>query len=249
MQELPADNVNTVVQHLSTSAALLNAEGTILDVSEGWKAFAHEGGMRLRDYGIGANYLKYCVFPDKSSVDVVRGLQQVMLHQADCFATLYPCDSPQLKRWFLMAAFATSGTAARATVLHFNVSSLIRESIEPSAIMVGRGPAAADEAQEALARVVKRSVAEALSMTRSPSHNVFFDPSPAERRKFLGLAQQELKLLRLLAEGASNSDIAKALGISADAAKFRVVSLTRKLGLKNRTQAAVFAVNNGLLTD
>jgi DNA-binding NarL/FixJ family response regulator len=117
---------------------------------------------------------------------------------------------------------------------------------DPSVLLVSRGPAAADRVQEALAKTVKGAIAEALSRfglsSREPA-----GAAPADRRKVAKLSKQEMQVLQLLASGARNSEIGQALNISADAAKFRVVSVTRKLGLKNRTQAAVFAARAGLM--
>jgi DNA-binding NarL/FixJ family response regulator len=236
-----------VLQQIVSSAAVLDAEGVILDVSEGWKAFADQGGLRLPDYGLGTNYLKYCVFPEKSSVELLNGLQQVLRDQIDCFGTVYECDSPQQKRWFVMTAFPVAGSLARAAVVHYNVSSFVRRTADPSVIMLGRGPGAAEHAQEALAKLVKRSVSEALSSLKIPSAPGRSDARSVDQRKISRLNDREVRLLNLLATGATNSEIAKALAISVDAAKFRVVGLTRKLGLKNRTQAAVFAARNGLV--
>jgi NarL family two-component system response regulator LiaR len=146
-----------------------------------------------------------------------------------------------------MTAFPVAGSLARAAVVHYNVSSFVRRTADPSVIMLGRGPGAAEHAQEALAKLVKRSVSEALSSLKIPSAPGRSDARSVDQRKISRLNDREVRLLNLLATGATNSEIAKELAISVDAAKFRVVGLTRKLGLKNRTQAAVFAARNGLV--
>jgi DNA-binding NarL/FixJ family response regulator len=61
------------------------------------------------------------------------------------------------------------------------------------------------------------------------------------------LTPREIEVLRLLAEGASNKVIARALGISAHTAKFHVASLLEKLDAASRTEAVTTAIKLGLL--
>jgi NarL family two-component system response regulator LiaR len=61
------------------------------------------------------------------------------------------------------------------------------------------------------------------------------------------LSGRELEVLRLIADGKGNPEIAKLLGISDQTVKTYVSGLLGKLGVENRTQAAVYAVRNGLL--
>ncbi|MEM7738748.1 MAG: response regulator transcription factor [Deinococcota bacterium] len=60
------------------------------------------------------------------------------------------------------------------------------------------------------------------------------------------LTPRELDVLRLLAQGASNKKIAKALGVSEGTVKNHVSNILMRLELKDRTQAAVYAVEHGL---
>jgi len=64
-------------------------------------------------------------------------------------------------------------------------------------------------------------------------------PSPLTRR--------ELEILRLIAEGRENNEIADILVISPSTAKNHVAHVLDKLGMENRVQAAVYAVRNGLV--
>jgi two-component system, NarL family, nitrate/nitrite response regulator NarL len=59
------------------------------------------------------------------------------------------------------------------------------------------------------------------------------------------LTSREMEVLRRLARGNCNKLIARDLGIAEATVKVHVKSLLRKLRLLNRTQAAVWAVNNG----
>ena len=61
------------------------------------------------------------------------------------------------------------------------------------------------------------------------------------------LTARELDILRLLAQGKENHEIAAALTISPSTAKNHVGHVLDKLGLDNRVQAAVYAVRAGLV--
>jgi DNA-binding CsgD family transcriptional regulator len=62
-----------------------------------------------------------------------------------------------------------------------------------------------------------------------------------------GLTQRELQVLALLAEGASNKEIARRLGISVHTAKFHVGSVLDKLDATGRTDAVAHAARLGVI--
>ena len=61
-----------------------------------------------------------------------------------------------------------------------------------------------------------------------------------------GLTELELKILRLMTEGLSNEEISDIACIARETVKGHLKSLFRKLEVKNRTEAAVLAVREGL---
>jgi DNA-binding NarL/FixJ family response regulator len=61
------------------------------------------------------------------------------------------------------------------------------------------------------------------------------------------LTQRESEVLRQLAFGLTNKEIAQALGISYETVKEHVQHILRKIGVSDRTQAAVWAVRKGLV--
>jgi DNA-binding NarL/FixJ family response regulator len=61
------------------------------------------------------------------------------------------------------------------------------------------------------------------------------------------LSPRELEVLRLIAEGLSNKEIAQRLGISLSTVKTHIEELLQKLSASDRTQAAIKALRQGLL--
>lgn len=62
------------------------------------------------------------------------------------------------------------------------------------------------------------------------------------------LTERETDVLRLLAEGKANKEIAHILGIGEKTVKTHVSNILAKLGVQSRTQAALYAVKIGLLS-
>ena len=60
-----------------------------------------------------------------------------------------------------------------------------------------------------------------------------------------GLTGRELDVLRALAEGKSNKEIAGALWVAEQTVKFHLTSIYRKLQVQSRTQAVQWAYNHG----
>jgi len=61
-----------------------------------------------------------------------------------------------------------------------------------------------------------------------------------------GLSDREMQVLACLLSGASNKHIANQLDISEGTVKVHLKSLLRKIHVKNRTQAAIWALNHGI---
>ena len=68
----------------------------------------------------------------------------------------------------------------------------------------------------------------------------------AARRKF-DLTERELEILNLLAGGATNREIAEQLFLAEGTVKNHVSNILVRLGLRHRTDAALFARENDLI--
>jgi DNA-binding NarL/FixJ family response regulator len=112
----------------------------------------------------------------------------------------------------------------------------------------------------ASAYVVKTAHPEDLAsaVRQAFSHSVYLagrraaEPTAAEKPKVddsPGLTRRELEILRLVAEGHSNAQLARMLWVTEQTVKFHLSNIYRKLDVANRTEASRWAQRNGLLQD
>ena len=83
------------------------------------------------------------------------------------------------------------------------------------------------------------------SMTRVLMKDVSTDNNETDITQIL--SERELDVLLLIAQGLSNQNIAEKLTVSIATVRFHVTNILTKLHLENRTQAALFAVREGLI--
>jgi DNA-binding NarL/FixJ family response regulator len=88
-----------------------------------------------------------------------------------------------------------------------------------------------------LAPTVTRSLISEFTRLRPDQHA---SPSAA-------LTPRESEVLRLVAEGLSNPEIAQRLVVTSETVKTHVSRVLAKLGLRDRTQAVVTAYESGLV--
>lgn len=83
-------------------------------------------------------------------------------------------------------------------------------------------------------------------ITRKLMEQVAHPPVVESADAIATLTQREREVIRLIAQGQSNREIAAALVISEKTAKAHVSNILGKLGLEDRTQMAIYALKNGL---
>jgi NarL family two-component system response regulator LiaR len=97
------------------------------------------------------------------------------------------------------------------------------------------------ELAEAVRKASRGEALLAPSVAAKLMQEVAGDRSPAA-----GLTERELEVLRLIARGLSNKMIARELVVSEKTVKTHVSNILAKLHLTDRTQAALYAVREGL---
>ena len=85
------------------------------------------------------------------------------------------------------------------------------------------------------------------SITRRLIEDYACRPAEREPVELTGLTPRELEVLRLVAQGLSNSEIAAELVLGAATVKSHVASILAKLGLRDRVQAVVAAYESGFV--
>ncbi|MFJ2936808.1 response regulator [Streptomyces sp. NPDC087219] len=146
---------------------------------------------------------------------------------------------------------AAAGSSVKVLVLTtFDLDEYVYEALRAGASGFLLKDASADELAEAV-RVVargdallapdltKRLIAEFSRLSATPR-------SPLKDRVGM-LTERETEVLALIAQGLSNAEIAACLVVAEQTVKTHVSRILVKLGLRDRTQAAVYAFDSGLV--
>jgi DNA-binding NarL/FixJ family response regulator len=106
---------------------------------------------------------------------------------------------------------------------------------------VGGVAVAVRAAAQGVAWLSPRAAELVLGRVRQRATEIELDVGAEEQ-----LSARELDVLRLIARGMENADIAEELAISPRTAKNHVSNILGKLGMPSRVQAAIYAVRRGL---
>jgi DNA-binding NarL/FixJ family response regulator len=112
------------------------------------------------------------------------------------------------------------------TALKRGASAYIVKSIDP------------DDLAAALRQALDGTVFTTAGLTEDPGERAARD---------VGLTERELMIVRAVARGLSNEAIAKELWVAEQTVKFHLTNIYRKLGVSNRTEAARYAFEQGLV--
>lgn len=104
-----------------------------------------------------------------------------------------------------------------------------------------------DTESEELCRAIKAAAAGQVQLSPQAAARLLREERPREPEGE-ALTPRETEVLRLLAHGLANKEIARDLGIGEKTVKTHVSNILSKMGVLSRTQAALQAVRMGLVT-
>lgn len=123
----------------------------------------------------------------------------------------------------------------------FDDSAYVRKALEVGASGYIRKDSEPDEIVQAIRSAMAGGLALDPRVARNLTQKLMAPPSDVDL-----LSPRELEVLGLVGEGLSNRDIAGRLFISERTARSHVSNVLSKLGFASRTQAALWAVNEGV---
>jgi two-component system, NarL family, response regulator LiaR len=103
-----------------------------------------------------------------------------------------------------------------------------------------------DTDADALCRAIKAAAAGQVQLTPQAAARLMQAVSTPESSE--ALTERETEVLRLLAQGQANKEIARSLNISEKTVKVHVSNILSKLGVQSRTQAMLYAIRFGLVS-
>jgi len=104
----------------------------------------------------------------------------------------------------------------------------------------------ASEIAEAI-RAAARGQSVLESQVAAKMMNRLRRPAQAKRLPHEDLTEREMEVLKLIAQGKSNQEVADELFIGVKTVKYHLTNLFSKLGVEDRTQAAIYAHRHGLV--
>lgn len=166
-------------------------------------------------------------FADLSSVEALR--PDVVLAALPVEELAPPADGVAPA---IVLLSADAQPAWSSEVLRLGVRAMLPRDAAPAEVL-----AAVEAASTGLA-VVDPHDLEALLSASNPT---------AASAESTVLTPRELEVLRLMAEGAANKNIAWKLGISEHTVKFHVASILAKLNASTRTEAVAIGIRKGMI--
>jgi len=103
-----------------------------------------------------------------------------------------------------------------------------------------------DTQAEALCQAIKAAAAGQVQLTPKAAARLMQAVSAPESPE--ALTERETEVLRLLAQGYSNKQIARRLHNTEQTIKTHVSRILSKLGVQSRTQATLYAIRTGLVS-
>ncbi|MCX5229988.1 response regulator transcription factor [Streptomyces sp. NPDC006553] len=146
---------------------------------------------------------------------------------------------------------AAAGSTVKVLVLTtFDLDEYVYEALRAGASGFLLKDASADELAEAVRVVARGDALLAPDLTKrliTEFSRLSATPRSPLKERVGALTERETEVLTLVAQGLSNAEIATCLVVAEQTVKTHVSRILVKLGLRDRTQAAVFAFDTGLV--
>jgi DNA-binding CsgD family transcriptional regulator len=211
---------------LNPSFAVLDENGTIVAVSQSWRAFALSAGLQLKDAAVGSNYLEYCTAEPR----FLSALQQLIDGATASLTYVYPCPSPHKKHWFVVIGVPQARQASAPgryfTLFHIDVTELI----------VDRVGEEADNVLSSFNRAIEISADDIIVDILRESISHVFEAPLQSTSPWTQLSPREFEVARLVAQQYSNKAIAEALQCSVHTVKRHVTAIMKKLRISERQE-------------
>jgi len=196
---------------------------------------------------------------------ILRDVGATMIHEASDLDDALSClrslksDRPDLvivdaalcnERANAIGSVQQEGGRARVVVLGYDINAISSDNV-----LVADGVLTFDITANMMVRslrliqngerVVPRELMQAILRSREGRNQPAAPVQPLRLRRSQAPSPREAEILERLMQGHSNKTIARQLGITETTVKVHLKSLLRKINANNRTQAAIWALNNG----
>ena len=174
-------------------------------------------------------------------------VEQVRLHRPD--VVLMDIRMPGMDGLEATSLLTANRSTARVLILTtFDLDEYVFTALRAGASGFLLKDAPADQLLTAIRVIAAGDALIAPSVTRRLIAEFAHQPAPTDRPEQLeSLTPRERDVLRLLARGMSNAEIAAALFLGEATIKTHVSRILAKLGLRDRVQAVVLAYESGLI--
>ena len=179
------------------------------------------------------------------TTSTTEALSMVEAHRPDILITELEGHSGDFSGLVLIERAKAAVPPVRPIVLSMHTDSRIIDA----ALVAGAAAYVVKTAHpEDLASAVRQAFSHSVYLAGRPAVMPVTAPAkPAIDAESQGLTRRELEILRLVAEGHSNAQLARMLWVTEQTVKFHLSNIYRKLDVANRTEASRWAQRHGLL--
>lgn len=178
------------------------------------------------------------------STSTSEALSTIERDRPDLLITDLGEDTKELSGFALIQSARAAVPSVRAIVLSMEEDSrVIDAALAAGASAYVVKTAHPDDLASAVRQAFSHSVYLPGRQHDAPRH----EPIHAKTEKSAGLTRRELEILRLVADGHSNAQLARMLWVTEQTVKFHLSNIYRKLDVGNRTEASRWAQVHGLL--